>query len=216
MVVDFFPFSCYFSCDDGGVRMNRLFLSAVFACGIFSFSGSFALADFYSYTDDSGEVHITNVPTSGDYVLVMKERKRPAEERPSPEEGNIEEMIRSASEKYGIDPVLVKAIVKAESDFESGAVSEDGARGLMQLMPETARLMGVSDIDDPRENIEGGTRYLSKLLNDFNFNLRLAVAAYNAGESAVRIYGAVPPYVETQNYVKKVLHYYDAYRGQGE
>jgi len=171
-------------------------------------------ADFYSYTDDSGVVHITNVPTSAGYKLIMKERKNPT--RKSSANAEIDDIIERASMKYGVDPTLVRAIVKTESNFDSGAVSEDGARGLMQLMPETARLMGVRDIDDPEENLEGGVRYLSQLLKTFGSNLQLAVAAYNAGETAVRKYGAIPPYRETRDYVKKVLHYYDVYGGRVE
>jgi soluble lytic murein transglycosylase len=114
-----------------------------------------------------------------------------------------------------VDPTLVKAIVKAESDFDSMAVSRAGAKGLMQLMPETARRMGVKDIYDPEENVDGGTRYLSSLLRLFDGRVPMAVAAYNAGESAVLKYGDIPPYSETQRYVKKVLYYYDYYSGKG-
>ena len=127
----------------------------------------------------------------------------------------FDEMITSAAEKYGIDPTLVKAIVKAESDFDQYAVSKKGATGLMQLMPETASRMGVRNIHDPEENVEGGIKYLSKLLNMFNWQVPLAVAAYNAGENAVIRYGTVPPYAETQTYVKRVLKYYNAYNTGG-
>ncbi len=174
-------------------------------------------ADFYKYVDEEGVIHITNVPTSGKYVMFMRENKKSAlaskGKAPVRDIKQLEDIIFTTSYKYGVDPVLVKAIVKAESDFKPLAVSVDGARGLMQLMPETARLYSVRDIHDPEENIEGGTRHLSKLLKMFNWNIRLAVAAYNAGENAVLKYGAVPPYSETRDYVAKVMGYYNSYRG---
>lgn len=173
-------------------------------------------ADFYKYVDEEGVIHITNVPTSGKYVVFMRENKKSAQVKakaPAADRKQLEDIIFVTSYKYGVDPVLVKAIVKAESDFKPLAVSVDGARGLMQLMPETARLYSVRDVHDPEENIEGGTRHLSKLLKMFNWNIRLAVAAYNAGENAVLKYGAVPPYSETRDYVTKVMGYYNSYRG---
>jgi soluble lytic murein transglycosylase len=148
-----------------------------------------ARADFYMYVDEEGVTHITNVPTSSKYKWVM-----------------------SASEKWGVDPVLVKAVIRAESNFNPDAVSRAGARGLMQLMPETARLMGVKNINDPAENVEGGVRYLKKLLKSFHWDVTLALAAYNAGEAAVRKYGGIPPFTETVNFVKRVLSNWKSYR----
>lgn len=180
---------------------------------------SAAEADFYQYMDAEGVVHITNVPTSSQYRWMMSEKKavKPVyDSGETPSGKRFEDLIYLTSAKYGVDPALVKAIVKAESDFDTRAVSEDGARGLMQLMPETARLMGVRDVHDPEENVDGGIRYLSRLLKMFDWNVPLAVAAYNAGEAAVLKYGAVPPYSETQNYVKKVLGYQRLYRGSGQ
>ena len=179
-----------------------------------------ARADFFQYTDEDGTVHITNVPTSAKYKWMMKERPSSVLSPMNPAFKNVtrmrfDEMITSAAEKYGIDPTLVKAIVKAESDFDQYAVSKKGATGLMQLMPETASRMGVRNIHDPEENVEGGIKYLSKLLNMFNWQVPLAVAAYNAGENAVLKYGTVPPYAETQTYVKRVLEYYNAYNTGG-
>ncbi|MDO8426622.1 MAG: lytic transglycosylase domain-containing protein [Deltaproteobacteria bacterium] len=174
-----------------------------------------AIADFYKYVDEEGVVHITNVPTSSKYRWIMEERRM----IPGPEsfknisKKKYDDIIYNMAAKYGIDPTLVKAIVKAESDFDAKAVSTKGARGLMQLMPETSRRMGVRDIHDPEDNVEGGIRYLSKLLKMFNWQVPLAVAAYNAGENAVLKYGAIPPYSETQTYVKRVLYYYDTYKG---
>lgn len=190
------------------IKRASFFLVSVF----FLFSAGSACADFYKFVDEEGVLHITNVPTSSKYRWMMEERKAPRITHNANIPGKkFEEIILSASAKYGVDPVLVKAIVKAESDFDSSAVSHVGARGLMQLMPETARLMGVTDAHDPEDNVEGGIRYLSKLLKMFNWKVPLAVAAYNAGENAVLKYGDIPPFSETRTYVKKVLHYYKVY-----
>jgi len=167
------------------------------------------MADFYAFTDSSGKMHISNTPMDGRYDLIMRETR---DKKKSPlTEASIDRIIRAKSEKYGVDPTLVKAMIKAESNFEPSAVSEDGAKGLMQLMPETALEMGVVDSADPTQNIEGGVRYLGHLLDVFGSNISLAIAAYNAGEKAVRRYGDIPPFAETREYVKKVLRYYDDY-----
>ena len=120
--------------------------------------------------------------------------------------------IQAIAEKYGIDPALVLAVIKSESDFDPHAVSTKGALGLMQLMPGTAYDMGVTDVLDPRENIEGGTRYLKLLLGMFEGDLDRSIAAYNAGQDAVVKYGDIPPYQETQEYVRRVRHFYGIYR----
>jgi len=172
------------------------------------------LADFYGYRDSSGVFHVTNVPVRAGLKLIMRET------RPWSGVGvkgeKFENIITGASRRYGVEPTLVKAVIKAESGFNAGVVSEDGAVGLMQLMPETAREMGVRDPRNPVENIDGGTKYLSRLLKTFNSDRALAVAAYNAGEKAVEKYGDIPPFAETRMYVKKVLRYYDLYRGADE
>jgi soluble lytic murein transglycosylase-like protein len=113
-----------------------------------------------------------------------------------------------ASATYGVDEKLLKAVAKAESNFNPSAVSSAGAIGIMQLMPSTAAGLGVSDSFDARENILGGAKYLSQLLNKYNGDTSLALAAYNAGSARVDEYGGIPPFTETQNYVKKVLAYY--------
>lgn len=120
--------------------------------------------------------------------------------------------IAAAASRYGVDPALLRAVIHAESAFDPRAVSDKGAQGLMQLMPGTAADMGVRDAFLPGQNIDGGARYLAQLLRDFHGNERLATAAYNAGEAAVRKYNGVPPYDETQLYVQRVALLHRRYR----
>lgn len=128
---------------------------------------------------------------------------------------SYQDLIDKYAKKYGLDPDLVAAVIKQESQFNPYAVSPQGAKGLMQLMPETAREMGCQDPFDPEQNIEAGCKYLSKLLSEFNGNLELALAAYNAGPGRVRQYGGIPPFRETQEYVANVKAYYQAYQQGG-
>lgn len=113
---------------------------------------------------------------------------------------------------YGVDPALVKAMMRVESCFDSNAVSRVGAQGLMQLMPYTAEMLGVTNSFDPDQNIRGGVEYISKLLKRFNNNLEYAVAGYNAGPLNVEKYKGIPPFAETQSYLKRVLTHYKRYR----
>ncbi|MBW2056290.1 MAG: transglycosylase SLT domain-containing protein [Deltaproteobacteria bacterium] len=168
-----------------------------------------ARAGIYKYVDQEGVVHFSNVPTSPRYVLYLKE------------DGDIEfhysdkdrfdYLIEEASRQYGVDFALIKAIIRAESDFDPQAVSRTGAMGLMQLMPTTAENLSVIDAFDPRENIDAGVRYFRRLLRTFGNDLELSLAAYNAGKNAVLQFNSVPPYEETRRFVKKVLHFYRIY-----
>ena len=126
--------------------------------------------------------------------------------------GPIDDLVGQNAATWQVDPSLVKAIIANESGFNANATSKVGAQGLMQLMPATAQSVGVRDSYDPAQNIAGGTRYLKGLLDRFNGDVRLAVAAYNAGPGAVEKYGDVPPYAETQSYVHNVLDSYAKYR----
>ena len=126
---------------------------------------------------------------------------------------DIENLINKYAQKNNLDPDFIKAVVKQESGFNPDAKSKCGAMGLMQLMPQTAKGLGVIDAFDPEQNIDGGTRYLKSMMNRFNNDPKLALAAYNAGPAAVQKYGDIPPYKETQNYVKNILSSYEAMKG---
>ncbi len=187
--------------------------------------GSTASADIYHYVDADGVVHFTSAPPKDvKYKVYLKSNEGPsARPRPGvvpfmPQDKDVsrftryDEWIRQAAGLYQIPEQLVRAVIKVESDYDPRAVSVSGARGLMQLMPETAERLQVKDIDDPRENIFGGVRFLRILANDFNGDLSLTVAAYNAGGEAVMRYGGIPPYQQTRDYVVKVTSYYRRYR----
>lgn len=172
--------------------------------------------DIYKYVDKSGVIHLTNVPTETNirYNVVIRE-KRVLFKLPPQDVTKFDSLIQRASEKYNVDSALIKAVIKAESNFNHRAVSRVGAKGLMQLMPATAAELQVQDSFHPENNIDGGVRYLRYLLKVFKDNLSLALAAYNAGEGAVARYNNIPPYRETQTYVQRVLHYLDQYRNSG-
>jgi soluble lytic murein transglycosylase-like protein len=175
---------------------------------------SSAVADIYKYIDAEGVVHLTNVPTDAGakYVLVMREKRILLDKKLGDNISSYDHLIIKASEKHNVEPAIIKAIIKAESNFNHRAVSRKGARGLMQLMPATASSLQVKDSFHPENNIEGGVKYLRYLLNYFNGNLPLALAAYNAGENAVIRHRGIPPYRETQVYVRRVMSYVDKFR----
>ena len=120
----------------------------------------------------------------------------------------FDEIIKTVSEKYNLEVSLIHSIIRAESDYDPHCVSSKGALGLMQLMPETAKIYGVGNPFEPRDNIEGGVRYLKDLINLYDRRTRFVLAAYNAGQTAVKKYGGIPPYPETRNYIEKVMASY--------
>jgi soluble lytic murein transglycosylase-like protein len=192
-----------------GFHLRRVFLLAGILAAALAVP-ALSLADIYKFVDKDGVVHFSNVPTtSGKWVLVIKEQRVQFNLGQNFEKYQPE--IWKASQRYSVDYNLVKAVIKAESNFNPKAVSRAGAKGLMQLMPETASILQVNDSFHPEENIDGGVRYLRYLLNLYNDNLQLALAAYNAGEKAVFKYRGIPPYQETQTYVQRVLGYYQKY-----
>ncbi len=169
-------------------------------------------ADVYLYKDSQGVLVFTNVPNHAGYRRVWRDPNS-SETTPSFSNSYYDDLIRSASGRHNVDADLIRAVIKAESDFRSNARSNKGAMGLMQLMPETARLHNVADAYDPNENVEGGVRHLKMLLSRYQGDLELSLAAYNAGSAAVEKHGGVPPFAETKEYVRRVLRYYDSYRG---
>ena len=175
---------------------------------------SLSLTDIYKYVDKQGVVHLTNVPTdvNAQYVLVLREKRVQFNTGLGQDVEMYDTVITKAAKKYNVDSALIKAVIKAESNFNPQAVSPVGACGLMQLMPATASFLEVQDSFHPEKNIEGGVRYLRYLLNLFNGDLPLTLAAYNAGEGAVARYNnSIPPYEETHTYIQRVLNYLNKY-----
>ena len=191
--------------------MNRFHLLSRLVLLSSLFFPAVGYADVYAFRDKDGVLNFTNVPTHGGFRRVLREGTQPQAALSS--SGDYDEVIRSASDRHSIDADLVRAVIKAESDFNSNARSRKGAMGLMQLMPDTARLHNVLNAFDPVDNIEGGVRHLRMLLERYQGDLRLSLAAYNAGSGAVEKHGGIPPFVETREYVRRVLHFYEAFRG---
>ena len=181
-------------------------------------------ASVYIYTADDGSVSLSNVPADNRYQVLIAEPKvkalaappAVAAAKPLPVLANkalYNRIVAVAARTYGLDGALLHALISVESRYDPKAVSRRGAAGLMQLMPVTARRYGVTDSFDPVQNINGGAQYLSDLLKLFNGDVSLAIAAYNAGESAVARYGnRIPPFPETRDYVPKVLGFYRKYQ----
>ncbi len=164
-----------------------------------------AWGDVYAVRAPDGSVSFTDVPTTGEWGLVIRE---------DPPVLPWRDVAEREAERYGIDPKLVRAVIYVESGEDPKAVSPKGAEGLMQLMPGTAKELGVGNAFRPRENVQGGVGYLASLLERFDGSLELALAAYNAGPGAVERHGGIPPYPETRAYVKRVLEIYRRVGGE--
>lgn len=201
----------------GTRRKKRLVYVVLAVLGALPF---LAGANIYKYVDKRGHVHLTDRPDHGGYKRLVKTWKGWTEAKVNframfQNRTKYAPTIAQAAKVHKLPPALLHAVITAESAYNPDAVSRAGAVGLMQLMPQTAQRYGVSNRRDPTSNVSGGTRYLRDLMNMFNDNLVLALAAYNAGENAVINHGRrIPPYRETEVYVQRVLKYYNDYKHQ--
>lgn len=171
-----------------------------------------AAGDIYKYVNENGITVFTDSPLHSGYKLHVREK---GSFRLASTTGYYpyRNVVVEACTIYRMDEALVRAVIEVESDYNRYAMSSSGARGLMQLMPETAQILGVRNVWDPRQNIHGGTAYLKRFIKQFAGNMELALAAYNAGPNAVIEYGQIPPYPQTENYVRKVMRLYRGYSG---
>jgi len=178
------------------------------------------LADggIYAFVDAKQGVFLSNVPDDERYQVLIApapSADRMARAAPARREGRprFDVLIKQMASRFGIDAALLRAVISVESGYDPNALSRRGAAGLMQLMPDTARRYRVKNVFDPADNVRGGAQYLADLLKKFENDVRLALAAYNAGEAAVRKYdGRIPPYPETVAYVPKVVGIYQRYQ----
>lgn len=215
----------------GGGCLNNKLVTVIFMMLYFYISLDYAFGAIYAYRDEKGRLYLTDNPPNKKYKIVVTSSKDRAEPTlpdnnyksesflritPQkillPNDETFSKYINEAAKYFNVDPYLIKAVIKVESDFDPYAVSHKGAQGLMQLIPSTAKLVGCNKVFDPYDNIMGGTKYLRLLLDRFDWNLDLALAAYNAGPKRVEQYNGIPPIRETINYVKKVKHYYNYYK----
>ena len=223
------------SAKTNGLRLSRCAVLAL--AGVLWLCAGPACADLYGFVDDQGQVHLANEQLDQRYQLFVKgetprEFKLSSELKYLPEQealkdhiifrrlqktpnvGKFESLVLSEAHKQKLDPALVKAVIAVESAYDPAAISPKGAVGLMQLIPATAARYGVRNSSEPKENVSGGTRYLRDLLVLFKGDLSLALAGYNAGEGAVMRYqNRIPPFPETQAYVKLVMQFYEHFGG---
>jgi soluble lytic murein transglycosylase len=188
-------------------------LAAAFAlAGLAAAAPAGAGRPIYAYVGPDGVMHFTDTPRDARYHQLPDPKRARRPHRAPPQRWEYDGLIGLTAREHEVEPALVKAVIAAESNFDPEAVSRKGAQGLMQLMPVTAMDLGVEDPLRPSENVRAGTRYLRQMLDRYG-DLERAVAAYNAGPEAVDRYGGVPPYRETQDYVRRVLTYYRHYHG---
>jgi soluble lytic murein transglycosylase len=169
-------------------------------------------ADIYMYIDANGVMHFTNTPTSNEHEYKVYIKERISVSKKFYSTNKYDHFITNASEQTGVDSRLLKAMIKAESDFNTRAVSKKGAMGLMQIMPENFKMLDLENPFDPWQNIRAGAQYFQQLYKRFNGKLALSLAAYNAGPTAVDRYKRIPPYQETEEYVRRVLRYYRTFK----
>lgn len=190
-------------------RLTCIFISGI----IFMLSVAVsAQADIYRYKDENGIWHFSNIKQNRHYKPYLQEKTGKPLRSKQHSGKKFDNIILLASKQFQVESAFIKAIIRAESDFDHRAVSHKGAQGLMQLMPKTADQLNVADPFDPEENVLGGARYLSMLLKRFKNDKILALAAYNAGPTEVETRNGVPPFPETRDFIKKVMAYYKAYR----
>jgi soluble lytic murein transglycosylase-like protein len=194
--------------------LGRSLLVGLLLCLPFSIE-----AEIFKYRGPNGGIHFTDKPMKGNFRLLWRSGKDKAQNsrfsiaKMRENKAKVSPYIDSVAKQLHLHPGLLHAVVLVESAYDPKAVSRKGAQGLMQLMPATARRYGVENSYDPQQNIQGGAEYLKDLLKLFEYDIKLALAAYNAGENAVFKYGnKIPPYPETQNYVKKVLNAFERNR----
>lgn len=205
----------------GARRVARFFpiiLSVLTGLSFFCIKDGYA-EGLYAFKDARGVMHFTNVPTDPRYRLIRRyknvtKKRYTAHNYAKIKLSELENVISNAARMHGLDPALIKAVIKAESDGIPSALSERGAMGLMQLMPDTAAGLFVSNPFDPESNIWGGAKYLRQMLDKFRGNVILALAAYNAGPGSVEKFGGIPPFPETREYVKRVLTFWQEYRAR--
>lgn len=200
------------------ISTRRLVLSALAGLLIAWGAAVSAHADIYRYEDGEGIIHFTDAPTDKRFKVFIRDLKKDRQLRTrlkfaaSVNPAEYDQIIKTYADKYGVNQSLIKAVIHAESGYNPKAVSPKGASGLMQLMPGTARSLKVSNSFDPKDNVEGGVKYLRFLLDTFRGDVSLAVAAYNAGLNKVAKFGGIPPYAETRTYVNRVLSYMQSYQ----
>ena len=189
-----------------GERRSVLFVLSLFAY-LVAASTVQGESEVYKYIDSNGVLHFTNVPVASDNHVYVRTETFPAWST-----DRYDTIIAAAAREHNVPFPLLKALMKVESDFNPNAISRMGARGLMQIMPSTARELGISKPFDPHESIKGGARYLRRLLTIFDDKLPLALAAYNAGPGVVSRFNRIPPIQETQKFVRRVMYYYQAFK----
>jgi soluble lytic murein transglycosylase len=166
-------------------------------------------ADIYKYRDPQGVLHFTNVPTTPEYRLYIRHNPNRTYSRHTTK--RYDRYIKQAAREHDLAFALIKAIIKVESDFDPEAVSRMGAKGLMQIMPINYKSLNIRNPFDPKQNILGGAKYFRRMLDRYDGQLSLSLAAYNAGPTIVDRYNGIPPYPETIDYVDKVMKYYDTF-----